>query len=180
MNVDWGWIKQRPHFLAETLSLENDVIVLYPYAWRRTHITKNKKNGLKVAPFFSIPFSATISTLRKINIIFLYYMKILEIILIIGIILIIFYFFNKRELFSIENVLDQNTNYDLLYNPKYDPDGTSNSSQLNLSNNLSNNLDYKSNRKLDLPSNYDPKYDAPNNQTAIDFPMNNNPINFLI
>jgi hypothetical protein len=109
-------------------------------------------------------------------------MKILEIILIIGIILIIFYFFNKRELFSIENVLDQNTNYDLLYNPKYDPDGTSNSSQLNLSNNLSNNLDYKSNRKLDLPSNldYDPKYDAPNNQTAIDFPMNNNPIELKV
>jgi glycosyltransferase involved in cell wall biosynthesis len=38
MHVDWDWIKQRPHFLAEKLSSTYDVTVLYP---RSFHPKKN-------------------------------------------------------------------------------------------------------------------------------------------
>ena len=29
MHIPWGWIKQRPHFLAELLSIDFDVDVFY-------------------------------------------------------------------------------------------------------------------------------------------------------
>jgi hypothetical protein len=39
MHVDWGWIRQRPHHLAEGLAARHDVQVLYPVSWRRSALT---------------------------------------------------------------------------------------------------------------------------------------------
>ncbi|MGA9640842.1 MAG: glycosyltransferase [Terriglobales bacterium] len=43
MHVDWGWIKQRPHFLAEGLAANHDVRVLYPLVFRNhVYMTRNE------------------------------------------------------------------------------------------------------------------------------------------
>ena len=56
MHVDWHWIKQRPHFLAEELSANFDVLVAYPHNNRRSHLVRNKTNLFRV-PMWSLPFS---------------------------------------------------------------------------------------------------------------------------
>ncbi len=55
MHVDWNWIKQRPHFLAEKLASVTDTLVLYPFALIRTNLVPNKKT-VKALPFFQLPF----------------------------------------------------------------------------------------------------------------------------
>lgn len=61
MNVDWSWIRQRPHILAQQLDSLCDLTVLYPRyltrPWRRQ--TKTKKTG-KCHGIFQIPFAARI------------------------------------------------------------------------------------------------------------------------
>lgn len=56
MHVDWHWIKQRPHFLAEGLSAEFDVLVTHPHSNRRAHLIRNKTNLFRV-PMWSLPFA---------------------------------------------------------------------------------------------------------------------------
>lgn len=56
MHVDWHWIKQRPHFLAEELSANFDVLVAHPHNNRRSHLVSNKTNLFRV-PMWSLPFS---------------------------------------------------------------------------------------------------------------------------
>ena len=56
MHVDWHWIKQRPHFLAEELSSEFDVLVVYPRANNRSHLVENKSDLLRV-PMLQLPFA---------------------------------------------------------------------------------------------------------------------------
>ncbi len=68
MNVDWDWAKQRPHFIAHHLSSSHEVTILYPYSWRRNHLVKNDREGLKLLPFFYIPFGGSYSFVGKINI----------------------------------------------------------------------------------------------------------------
>lgn len=41
MHVDWGWIRQRPHHLAEGLAARHDVEVLFPWSWRRSALVRN-------------------------------------------------------------------------------------------------------------------------------------------
>lgn len=67
MNVDWDWIKQRPHFLAEHLSRLNKIIVLYPYAWRRKQLVKNDRSGITPYPLYHLPFSKRFAFIRKMN-----------------------------------------------------------------------------------------------------------------
>lgn len=56
MHVDWDWIKQRPHFIAEGLSkfYEIEVLCKSPIIRRSSHINKSK--GLDIHRLFSIPF----------------------------------------------------------------------------------------------------------------------------
>lgn len=68
MNVDWDWVKQRPHFLAQHLSRSHDVVVLYPYFWRRNHLVKNERDGVRLYPFFRFPFSGRSAFIVKLNI----------------------------------------------------------------------------------------------------------------
>lgn len=68
MNVDWDWAKQRPHFLAEHLSRIHDVIVIYPYSWRRNHIAKNDRHGVRLHPIFRLPLGGMFAFIGKLNV----------------------------------------------------------------------------------------------------------------
>ena len=41
MHVDWRWIKQRPHFLAEILSEDLDLAVVHPLKRGRSALPEN-------------------------------------------------------------------------------------------------------------------------------------------
>lgn len=68
MNVDWDWAKQRPHFLAQHLSRSHDVVILYPYSWRRNLLAKNDRKGVRLYPFFRLPFGGRFAFIGKINV----------------------------------------------------------------------------------------------------------------
>ena len=68
MNVDRDWAKQRPHFLAQHLSRTNDVTVIYPYSWSRTHLVNNDSNGIGLYPFFRLPFGGCFAFIGKLNV----------------------------------------------------------------------------------------------------------------
>lgn len=55
MPVDWGWIKQRPHFIAENLSAIFNVVVFYPYSMNRKVMTSNPTH-LSKFPIITLPF----------------------------------------------------------------------------------------------------------------------------
>lgn len=44
MHVPWGWIKQRPHFLAEELSDSVDIKIFLPKVYRKYSLINNKTN----------------------------------------------------------------------------------------------------------------------------------------
>ena len=54
MHVDWHWIKQRPHFLAEELSSEFEVLVVYPRVNNRSHLVENETDLRKI-PMMQLP-----------------------------------------------------------------------------------------------------------------------------
>lgn len=68
MNVDWCWIRQRPHILAQLLDKQCDLTVLYPKfltrPWRRQRETKKTK---KCKGIFQIPFCNKNTFLGKIE-----------------------------------------------------------------------------------------------------------------
>ena len=66
MNVDWNWIKQRPHFIAEGLSADFDVTIVYQRRYsRKGYQKRNLPNNVKC--IFTIPFIDRINGLRIIN-----------------------------------------------------------------------------------------------------------------
>ena len=67
MNVDWSWVKQRPHFLAQHLSAFYDLTVLYPFSWRRKHLASNDPGQLKLYPVFRLPLGGRWASIRMIN-----------------------------------------------------------------------------------------------------------------
>jgi glycosyltransferase involved in cell wall biosynthesis len=67
MHVDWHWIKQRPHFLAEELSKRYDVTVVYPFSRGRSKLKRNPKQGLRTRPVIGIPFKYVFPTLYRLN-----------------------------------------------------------------------------------------------------------------
>lgn len=71
MHVDWDWAKQRPHFLAQHFSRLHDVIVLYPYAWRRSNLARNDRDGVRLYPFFHLPFGGRFAFIGKLNVVLL-------------------------------------------------------------------------------------------------------------
>lgn len=68
MHVDWGWIKQRPHFLAEKLHEVYDVSVYYALSRNRKVMTANPTT-IKTSPIVTLPFKK-ISFIKKLNAIF--------------------------------------------------------------------------------------------------------------
>lgn len=67
MQVDWNWIKQRPHFIAEHLSNKYDVTVMYQHRYTRTGYQKRDTGGLDIKPIYVIPKGDRYPVLRSIN-----------------------------------------------------------------------------------------------------------------
>ncbi len=55
MHVDWGWIKQRPHFIATELLEKHELFILYPFSRHRSVMQKKNKKNFKYLPFLRIP-----------------------------------------------------------------------------------------------------------------------------
>lgn len=58
MHIPWGWIKQRPHFLAEGLNEIYDVNVYYRKALTISNkgLKEQKNHNLLIKKFITIPF----------------------------------------------------------------------------------------------------------------------------
>ncbi len=73
MHISWRWAKQRPHFLAEELSKDYDVIVLYRSSYRRRRLSGNL-GGSTIShrlPYFSLPFLNRSMKFQEIDSIFI-------------------------------------------------------------------------------------------------------------
>lgn len=66
MNVDWNWIKQRPHFLAEGLGNKHDVKVFYQHRYSRKNYQERKLLS-NIEPVYVIPKGDKIKFLKCIN-----------------------------------------------------------------------------------------------------------------
>jgi len=68
MHVPWGWIKQRPHFIAEGLSERADIKVVTTKSLFRKKLLKNKTN-VNLVKLFRIPFErfALIHTINRFS-----------------------------------------------------------------------------------------------------------------
>ena len=54
--VDWMWIKQRPHFLAECLQKDADLFILFPHQNRREGLRQEDDDpGLRKKAYYLIP-----------------------------------------------------------------------------------------------------------------------------
>ncbi len=67
MNVDWNWIKQRPHFIAERIADASDTLILYQHRYNRRNLQKRDSEGLKLKALYSVPKLSGIPRLRWIN-----------------------------------------------------------------------------------------------------------------
>lgn len=65
MHVPWGWIKQRPHFIAEQLSSIYKVDVFVPFVYKRRELTSNETH-IKFFNIFKLPFGR-FKFIRKID-----------------------------------------------------------------------------------------------------------------
>lgn len=57
MHVPWGWIKQRPHFIAEGLASAYQVDVLNEITFIRNNLVKNSIKNINLKKVYRIPFS---------------------------------------------------------------------------------------------------------------------------
>lgn len=64
MNSNWGWIKQRPHFIAEGLSTFYNVRILAPKEYHKT-VNNNIPNNLKF--IFRLPFQSRSRVMEYLN-----------------------------------------------------------------------------------------------------------------
>lgn len=67
MHVSWDWGKQRPHYIAENLNKFYDLIILHPYYYNKSMLTKNDKNGLFIKQFFTLPYYHTSKMIYALN-----------------------------------------------------------------------------------------------------------------
>lgn len=71
-HVDWNWIKQRPHFLAEGLAEFFDISVFYTFQNRnRKNLQKRSVDEQNIHPLYSIPMARRIKPLGVINRVFM-------------------------------------------------------------------------------------------------------------
>ncbi|MBR2781481.1 MAG: hypothetical protein IKD81_08750 [Eubacteriaceae bacterium] len=73
MNIEWHWIKQRPHYIAEGLSENDTVFVYYPYSWHRQGkgYVENATDRFTPRRYFNIPFIYRSAFLNKLNTLYL-------------------------------------------------------------------------------------------------------------
>lgn len=68
MNVDWNWIKQRPHFVAELLNNKFDVHAMYQHRYGRKGLQQREKSNVDIIPIYVIPRGDRYKFLSKVNI----------------------------------------------------------------------------------------------------------------
>jgi teichuronic acid biosynthesis glycosyltransferase TuaH len=67
MHVDWGWIKQRPHFIAEGLVDKYSLTICYVYSYRRGMLAGySKPQNANIKRIFLFPFSR-FAVIERIN-----------------------------------------------------------------------------------------------------------------
>lgn len=66
MNVDWNWIKQRPHFIAEGLENKNDIKIYYQHRYNRKNY-QERKISKNIKPVYVIPKGDRLPFLKQIN-----------------------------------------------------------------------------------------------------------------
>lgn len=64
MNSNWGWIKQRPHFIAEGLSTCYNVRILAP---KEYHKTVNNSIPVNLKFIFRLPFQSRLRVMEYLN-----------------------------------------------------------------------------------------------------------------
>lgn len=70
-HIDWGWIKQRPQFMAEALHTHFDIAAVYAHQNRkRNTLQKQTDSILPVHPLYTIPFASRTAFTRRIDEIF--------------------------------------------------------------------------------------------------------------
>lgn len=67
MNVDWNWIKQRPHFVAERLGEVCNLKIIYRYKYNRNNLQNRDNKKLDLVPIYVIPGLNKIKKLSWIN-----------------------------------------------------------------------------------------------------------------
>lgn len=67
MNVDWNWIKQRPHFIAELLNDYFNVHVMYQHRYGRNGLQRRTISTVDVKPIYVIPRGDRYEGLSRIN-----------------------------------------------------------------------------------------------------------------
>lgn len=68
MQVEWNWIKQRPHFIAEELHKNNKIMAYYRYCYNRTPMQKRDTGGMNVKPIYVFPLIGRIKEFLPINV----------------------------------------------------------------------------------------------------------------
>ena len=67
-HVDWGWIKQRPHQIAEHLRRFFDVTVVFNCNWRRKGLPNKFEFSRSCLPLFHLPLRGRIPLLAKLDV----------------------------------------------------------------------------------------------------------------
>ena len=65
MHVPWGWVKQRPHFIAEQLSEDFGMDIYFPYVYRKLGLVTND-SSLRLTGIFRFPLERFV-LIRKLN-----------------------------------------------------------------------------------------------------------------
>ena len=68
MHVDWNWIKQRPHFIAERFAKYYNVLILYRHKYNRIGLQRRKSDEIKLNPIYVLPGESKLLFLKKVNI----------------------------------------------------------------------------------------------------------------
>ena len=67
MNVDWNWIKQRPHYIAEGLSEKYPTKIAYRYRYDRSKLQDRAIRTKDLIPIFLIPKISNFNCLKWLN-----------------------------------------------------------------------------------------------------------------
>lgn len=67
--VDWRWIKQRPHFLAEEFLRFYDLHAIYPFKNNRHGLQKKQPTPVPLTPYFNLPtLSRRLPLIGRLNV----------------------------------------------------------------------------------------------------------------
>ena len=74
MNVDWKWIKQRPHFVAEGLAKKHEIMLYYPYSYHRNKdmFCENHAEIIQPHKYYNLPFRRRYKLVNIMNNWYLY------------------------------------------------------------------------------------------------------------